>query len=103
MKYPEYKLSLLISNNKSSAKNIETLGFKPDVYSPNFKLISKKEIDELHSKSIKVIPWTVNESKQMKKLMELGVDGFITEHSFIKFLRSRYPSGDFILDASGKK
>ncbi len=79
MKYPEYEISLLISNKKSPAKNIEILGFIPDIYSPNFKLIGKKEIDELHSKSIKVIPWTVNDAKQMKKLMDLGVDGFITD------------------------
>ena len=80
LKYPEHKLSLLISNSKSSAKNIEKLGFIPDFYSPNLKLINLKEVEELHSKSVKIIPWTVNESKDMKKLVDMGVDGFITDY-----------------------
>lgn len=80
LKYPRYKLSLLISNSKSSAKNIEELGFTPDIYSPNFKLISPREVEELHNKSVKVISWTVNEIKDMKKMIDMGVDGFITDY-----------------------
>lgn len=34
----------------------------------------------LHAKGIKVIPWTVNEVGDMKKLMEMGVDGIITDY-----------------------
>ena len=36
LKYPEHKLSLLVSNSRSPDKNIEKLGFTPDIYSPNF-------------------------------------------------------------------
>ena len=33
----------------------------------------------MHQKKIKVIPWTVNEKKDMKKMIEMGVDGIITD------------------------
>ena len=80
LKYPEQKLSLLISNSKPYTKNIEVLGFTPDIYSPNFKLINQKQIDELHGMSVMIIPWTVNEIKDIKKMMDMGVDGFITDY-----------------------
>lgn len=80
LKYPEHKLSLLVSNSRSPDKNIEKLGFTPDIYSPNFKLLNSKEVEELHLKSMKVIPWTVNEIKDMRKMIAAGVDGFITDY-----------------------
>ena len=80
MKHPEYPLSLLIGNSKSWSKNLDELGFIPDIYSPNFKLINEKDVKELHAKSIRIIPWTVNEIKDMKKITDLGVDGLITDY-----------------------
>lgn len=80
MKYPDYAVSLLIANNKSVEKNIEELGFNPGVYSPNYKLINAKEVEQLHAKNIKVIPWTVNKIKDMEKMIRMGVDGFITDY-----------------------
>jgi glycerophosphoryl diester phosphodiesterase len=29
---------------------------------------------------MKIIPWTVNETEQMKKLVRFGVDGIITDY-----------------------
>jgi glycerophosphoryl diester phosphodiesterase len=29
---------------------------------------------------MKVIPWTVNTTEQMEKLLEMGVDGIITDY-----------------------
>ena len=34
----------------------------------------------MHQKKIKVIPWTVNEKKDMKKMIEMGVDVIITDY-----------------------
>jgi len=59
---------------------LKKLGFKPSIYSPYFKLINKKDINELHSKGVKLIPWTVNEMKDMKQLKQWGVDGLITDY-----------------------
>ncbi|MGC3945151.1 MAG: glycerophosphodiester phosphodiesterase family protein [Chryseolinea sp.] len=79
-KHPEIRLSALVSNNKSIDANLDQLGFLPSVYSPQFKLIDKAKVQYLHSKKIRVIPWTVNEARDMLALKGMGVDGLITDY-----------------------
>lgn len=79
-KHPEIRLSALVANNKSIDANLEQLGFLPSVYSPQFKLIDKAKVQYLHSKKIRVIPWTVNEVRDMLALKGMGVDGLITDY-----------------------
>lgn len=79
-KYPEIRLSALVENTKSVDANLEALGFKPSIYSPYFKLVTKDKINYLHSKGIRVIPWTVNEVSDMLSLKGMRVDGFITDY-----------------------
>jgi glycerophosphoryl diester phosphodiesterase len=79
-KYPDVRLSALVENLRSPEKNLEELGFKPDIYSPYFKLLSQDKINRLHEKNIRVIPWTVNQRDDMIRLKEWGVDGLITDY-----------------------
>lgn len=74
------KLVLLVENLKGLKSNLESLGFNPDVYSPNYKLLNRHSIKKLHQSGIKVIPWTVNEIKDMEKLINDDVDGIITDY-----------------------
>jgi glycerophosphoryl diester phosphodiesterase len=80
MKYPDFKLSFLMAGSKSAAKVIEQLGFTPDIFSPHFKQVSQSVVDEWHQLSVKVVPWTVNDVADMKKIVALGVDGLITDY-----------------------
>jgi glycerophosphoryl diester phosphodiesterase len=79
-KYPHIRLAALIENNKSIDSNLAALGFKPSIYSPYFKLLSKEKVSHLHREKIRVIPWTVNEVSEMLSLKGMGVDGFITDY-----------------------
>lgn len=79
-KYPEVRLAALIEKPGAIDKQLEELGFKPDIYSPYFKFLSKEKVKELHKQGIKVIPWTVNEKDDMKELVEMKVDGLITDY-----------------------
>jgi glycerophosphoryl diester phosphodiesterase len=79
-KYPEVRLAALVENKKSVSSNLDALSFKPSIYSPHFSLLTKEEIKFLHQQKIRVIPWTVNEEEDMKKVFELGVDGLITDY-----------------------
>ena len=79
-KYPAVRLSALVENLRSPEKNIEDLGFKPAIYSPYYRLLSQDKIARLHEQGIKVIPWTVNQPDDMKRLKEWGVDGIITDY-----------------------
>ena len=79
-KYPDVRLSALVENTKTVDANLRSLGFNPSVYSPHYKLLTKKVIDHLHKLKIRVIPWTVNEIDDMKRMLEWKVDGFITDY-----------------------
>ncbi len=77
---PSIPLALLVENMDGIDKNLERLGFKPEIYSCHYRLLRKKEVKKLHEQGIKVIPWTVNSVKPMKKLRRWGVDGIITDY-----------------------
>lgn len=79
-KYPTVRLAALVENKSSVEKNLKELGFSPSIYSPYFKLLSQQAIADLRRKKIRVIPWTVNEPEDMKRLKSWGVDGIITDY-----------------------
>jgi glycerophosphoryl diester phosphodiesterase len=79
-KYPTVRLAALVENLRSPEKNLDELGFKPAIYSPHFRLISQDKIARLHEQGIKVIPWTVNQRDDMKRLKKWGVDGLISDY-----------------------
>ena len=77
---PDLTMALLIANNKSFEKNLETLGFKPEIYSPNYRLLSEELVSACREKDMLIIPWTVNDEKDMLRMIELNVDGIITDY-----------------------
>src|SRR5438067_11332996 len=42
--------------------------------------LSPKELAEAHALGLKVLPWTVNDPADMRRLIELGVDGIVTDY-----------------------
>jgi len=79
-KEPRLRTALLIENMEPISKNLTELGFKPDIYSCYFKLLKKEDIEYCHQKDILVIPWTVNEKKDIQAMLDLGVDGIISDY-----------------------
>lgn len=45
---------------------------------PHYRFATKRKIEKLHSKNLKIFVWTVNDVEKMKKLIAMGVDGIIT-------------------------
>jgi glycerophosphoryl diester phosphodiesterase len=79
-KYPEVRLSALVENFNTIDANLDALGFKPSIYSPEFRLLTREKVQYLHKKKIRVIPWGVNEEGDMLAYKGMGVDGFITDY-----------------------
>ncbi|QTN26052.1 glycerophosphodiester phosphodiesterase [Rhizobacter sp. AJA081-3] len=50
------------------------------IWSPNFDDLNARLVDEAHALGLQVIPWTVNESADMERLIGWGVDGLITDY-----------------------
>lgn len=77
---PQVTLALLVENLKGLEANIASLGFVPPIYSPYYKLVRSATVRNAHQMNMKIIPWTVNETAQMKRLKAMGVDGIITDY-----------------------
>ena len=77
---PDLRTALLIYNQKSFEKNLKELGYIPTIYSPYFERVDEKMMQEAKKKSIKVIPWTVNEEEDIQKMLDFGVDGIISDY-----------------------
>lgn len=79
-KYPDIRLSALVENTRTVDSNLKSLGFHPAVYSPYYKLLTKEKVVYLKTLKIRVIPWTVNETDDMRQMLQWKVDGFITDY-----------------------
>jgi len=79
MSYPEITIALLVESNGLEA-NLDKLSFKPDIYSPNYRRVNKKEVALAHEMGILIIPWTINTAGGINKMLKLGVDGIITDY-----------------------
>lgn len=76
----EIPLVLLVNNRNSLEANLKQLGFTPSVYSPEYKRLTPAEVKRAKELGMKVIPWTVNEPDDMRKMLRLEVDGLITDY-----------------------
>src|SRR5690606_14963999 len=83
-KYPQVKTALLVSSG-SVEENLQKLGFKPTIYSPNYKLVDAGLVKICHEKQMKVLPWTVNTKQEINNLKALGVDGIISDYPNLFF------------------
>jgi glycerophosphoryl diester phosphodiesterase len=49
------------------------------VWSPNYEDLTADIVAKAHAIGIRVIPWTVNDPQAMTELLQIGVDGLITD------------------------
>lgn len=77
---PEIVTSLLVDENESLEDKLKLLSYKPEIISPYFKLIDAVTVKNLHAKGFKVIPWTLNEPKDIKTMIDFHVDGIISDY-----------------------
>ncbi|HQZ98224.1 MAG TPA: glycerophosphodiester phosphodiesterase family protein [Pyrinomonadaceae bacterium] len=77
---PKVPVSFLVANKDSLDKNLESLGFKPDTYSPHFMLVDVALIAACKARGIKVVPWTLNEIADLERMKTFELDGIITDY-----------------------
>ncbi len=80
--YPELKTAFLVE--ETSAKKLKTqlnaLGFIPTIFSPAYQFVDQKLVNSCRRKGMQVIVWTVNTLPEMQKMLDLGVDGIISDY-----------------------
>ncbi|GAO45546.1 glycerophosphodiester phosphodiesterase family protein [Flavihumibacter petaseus] len=80
--YPKVRTSVLIDahDHRSMKRQIRDLGFVPDIYSPNFQLVTTELVETCHARGMKVVAWTANNRAIINRLKQMGVDGIISDY-----------------------
>ncbi|MDX2249901.1 MAG: glycerophosphodiester phosphodiesterase family protein [Bacteroidia bacterium] len=78
--FPNQSLALLVENEETPEWNLAQLGFTPTIYSPDFHLVDDRLMDFVREKGMKIIPWTLNENPDIQRMLDIGVDGIISDY-----------------------
>ena len=49
------------------------------IWSPRFSTLTEQHVSDAHNAGLAVVPWTVNDTADMAKMISIGVDGIITD------------------------
>ncbi len=78
--YPEVETAYLVSA-QGIDENLELLDYQPEIYSPHVGLVKDSAfVDSIAQKNMRLIPWTVNDTTDIKNMINLGVNGIITDY-----------------------
>lgn len=75
---PHVQRSALVDQTRGDAVAIARAA-KASVYSPHHEWITVDDVRALHRAKIRVVPWTANQPEEWARLVEIGVDGIITD------------------------
>lgn len=80
--YPKIATSYLVGNkNVNTATGyLDTLGFVPTIFSPDYHIVTPDMVKAFHDKGVKIIVWTPNTLEEISNLKKMGVDGVITDY-----------------------
>lgn len=78
---PTFRLGVLISasNHIFSMPDFESISQYADYVNPRFMMINKRFVKKAHEHQLKVMPYTVNLPKDVKRVIKCGVDGVISD------------------------
>lgn len=75
---PKIKLASLALGAKKKSLINEAVEHKFHAIHPFYKFVNEKFIEMAHQNNIKINTWTVDSKNKMKSLIEMGIDGIIT-------------------------
>ena len=78
---PAQPLCLLNETPVPAASMFEELGFVPQVYGPDFQLLSPALVQSLSAAypDLRLVPWTVNEPEDLRQVLAWGTAGITTD------------------------
>jgi glycerophosphoryl diester phosphodiesterase len=51
-----------------------------EIYCPEFLFLDREQVERCHQHGVRVVPWTVNEMADMRRLLDWGVNGMTTDY-----------------------
>ncbi|MBC8214478.1 MAG: glycerophosphodiester phosphodiesterase [Candidatus Marinimicrobia bacterium] len=77
--YPSIKTGLLVEHYNLDAKN-EILYLQPYAVCIDFQCVTKGIVEQVHELGSKILVWTVNDYKDIKRMKSLNVDGIFSDY-----------------------
>ena len=90
---PNIKTGVLLESRPLDPFNILNK-LKSSIIIQNHEFVDKDYIDMVHDGNAEIFVWTVNEPEDIKKMMDLGVDGIISDFPDRIKLRGQSPKRD---------
>ncbi|HEY7240547.1 MAG TPA: glycerophosphodiester phosphodiesterase [Burkholderiales bacterium] len=75
---PEIATAYLTEEADSDPRKVAAAGAR--TWSPDFRALSEATVAAARRLGLKLIPWTVNEPVDIRRMLELGVDGIISDY-----------------------
>ena len=79
-KWPRVILSYLTEEEYDIYAILPQISFKPQWWSPNYEAITPENVAYCHSLGIKVVPWTVDDPDEIRRMADCGVDAIISNY-----------------------
>ena len=82
---PNEVLKMLLSSFGLYRKSITGHCLQIPIYQYGIKLVTKRFVKFVHKKGLKICVWTINDETTFKNLIDIGVDGIITDKPKLLF------------------
>ena len=79
-KWPQVTLSYLTDQEPDIVEILGNLNFKPEWWSPNYRPVTPENVAYCHERGIKVVPWTVDDPSEIRRMVDCGVDAIISNY-----------------------
>ena len=80
-RYPQLTLSYLTEGEGTDVEAwMSRLSFKPVWWSPESIEVTPENVKWCHENGIRVVPWTVDEPEEMRRLVQCGVEAIISNY-----------------------
>lgn len=78
----DIELGVLISKRHRFIRNdtIQKISEYAQYLNPNYKILTKRLVKNMHRHGLKTLPYTVNDYHNFERMIEIGVDGVITDY-----------------------
>jgi glycerophosphoryl diester phosphodiesterase len=75
---PQIATSYLTGSKNPDPEPVHAAGAR--IWSPDFATLTREKMASARKLGLRIIPWTVNEPADIRRMLELGVDGVISDY-----------------------
>jgi len=76
----EIPLAYLVEGKGTLNEHLAKLTFVPPILSPHFSMANEALLKEIREREMELIVWTVNDRADIQRMLDLGVDGIISDY-----------------------